>query len=257
MRAQHALYRNQAELFRTLTRLATGRRINSGRDDPAGLIAGERLGARIRVLEAETKSLHRADTYANISEGHTSQLSSLMGELNGLVVASANQAGMSDEEIAANQMQIDSIVTSIERFRNDAVTSLDGFNMPDGGNAEVANLINGAASAVSSLRSGGANSLASGDLESAQDVILGAINSVATARGRIGSYQRYAVAPRIHSNQVAIENLTASRSRITDTDYALETSNLTRSRILNTANIAVLKIAQQQGASVLALLSRP
>lgn len=253
--AQRAFQRNQVGLFRATNRLATGRKINSGADDPAGLISSERLSAAIKSLEAQTRSLERANSYANISEGHTSQLSTLMSELNGLVVASANQAGMSDAEIAANQMQIDSIVTNIERVRGDAVTSLDGFSMPDGGNAEVETLINDASSGVSSLRSGGANDLASGNFEAAQTAIQSGISDVASARGRIGAYQRYTVEPNIRSNQIAHENISASRSQIADTDFAVETSNLTRFSILSEVSLMVLKIAQQQGKSVLSLLS--
>lgn len=254
LNAQHALSRNQAGLFRATNRLATGRKINSGKDDPAGLISSERLAAATKALEAETRSLQRAGSSASISEGHTSQLSSMMGELQGLIVAGANEAGMTDSERAANQMQIDSLVTSIERVRGDAVTSLDGFNMPDNGSAAVGGLIDGAAVAVSSLRSGGANSLDSGNFEAAQTALDGAINDVATARGRIGAYQKYSVEPRIRSNQVALENLSESRSRIADTDFAVETSNLTRFNILNASSVKVLKIAQQQGSFVLDLL---
>ncbi len=253
--AQRAYQHNQAGLTRATNHLATGRRINSGRDDPAGLISSERLSAAIRSLEAETRSLQRANSSANISEGHTSQLSSLMNDLNGLVVASANQAGMSDAEIAANQMQIDSIVTTIERIGGDAVTSLNGFNIPDGGNAEVEQLIDGAVSGIRSLRSGGANSLASGNFEAAQTAIQSGMSDVATARGQIGAYQRYTVEPNIRSNQIAHENITSSRSRIADADFAAETSNVIRFTILSEMSVKVLKIAQQHGRSVLALLS--
>lgn len=254
MNARHALQRNQAGLVRTTTRLATGRKINSGKDDPAGLISSEQLAAEIKALEAQTQSLQRANTSASITEGHASQLSGMMSELNVLVVASANEAGLSDAEIAANQMQVDSLVSNIERVRNDVVTSLDGFNMPDNGNTEVENLIDGATAALSSIRSGGANSLSSGNLEAAMAAIKGAIGEVATARGQIGAYQKYHVEPNVRANQVAVENLEESRSRIADADYAVETSNLTRFNILTTASIKVLKIAQQQGAAVLSLL---
>jgi flagellin len=253
--ARNTLSRNLAGLFRTTSRLATGRRINSGRDDPAGLIASEQLASELKSLKAETRSLQRADAFANITEGHTSQLSTMMRELNGLVIASANRGALSDSEIAASQMQIDSIVANIERVSQDTVSSLDGFNMPDDGNAEVANLVDGAASAVSSLRSGGANSLTSGNLDAAQTAIESAITDVATARGRIGAFQRYTMAPRIRSNQIAIENLSESRSRIADTDFAIEASNLTRFSILSESSIMMLKIAQQHGESVLALLA--
>ncbi len=253
--AQNALKGNQAGLLRTTTRLATGRRINSGGDDPAGLISSERLAAEIKSLEAETRSLQHTNAYANISEGHTAQLSSLMGELNTLAIASANQAGMTDSEIAANQMQVDNILANIERIGGDAVTSFSRLSMSDGGNAEVENLVNGAVSVVSSMRSGGANSLAGEDIEAAQEAIQGAINDIATARGQIGAYQKYTVEPRIQSNQIAIENLADARSRIADADFAVETSNLTRFEILSAVGVKTLKIAQQQGESVLALLS--
>lgn len=255
LNARHALSRNLVDLARASHRLASGRRINSGKDDPAGLIVSERLAAELKSLAAENRGLQRADAFANITEGHTSQLSSLLRDLNGLVVAGANQGALSDSETAANQTQIDSIVASIERISQDAVSSLDGFNMPDGGNAKVAKLIDDAMLAVSSVRSGGANSLDSGNFDAAQTTIESAISDVATARGRIGGYQRYTVAPRIRSNQVAIENLSESRSRIADTDYAAETSNRIRASILSEVSFKLLKIAQQQGKSVLALLA--
>ncbi len=253
--ARFALDRSRNDLNATLQRLATGRKINSGRDDPAGLISSEHISAELRALEAETRALQRQDSNARIAEGHTSQLSTLLGELNGLVVASANTAGLSDAEVQANQTQIDSIISSIGRVSGDAASSLQGINVPDGGSAEIEGLISGVQTAVSSITSGGTNDLASGNLEAAQAAVKSAIADVATARGQIGSFQKYTVQTRLNSNMVAIENLSESRSRIADADYAVEMSNLTRSQILTTSGIKVLKIAQQQPRSVLALLS--
>ena len=246
MTAQRTFGRNQAGLFQATTRLATGRRINSGKDGPAGLISSEQLAAELKSLEAQTRSLQRANSFARISDGHTGELSSLMSELNGLVIASANQAGMTDGEIAANQMQIDNLVSSIERVGGNAITSLDGFHMPDSGNAAVEKRISDATASVSSLRTGGTNSLASGNFEAAQAAIQGAIDNATTASGHIGSYQRNNLEPGIRSNQITYENLAASRSRIADADYASETSNLIRFSILSSANLQVLQIAQQQ-----------
>ncbi|UCE58957.1 MAG: hypothetical protein JSU63_16130 [Phycisphaerales bacterium] len=252
--ARNALTRNQTQQGRVLQRLATGKKINAGRDDPAGLISSEQLAAEIRALEAETKSLSRVHSNATIVDGNVGQVSEMLGDINALVVASANQAGMSDEEIAANQMQIDSAVAGIERVTGQSISSLEGINIPNGGNAAVEAKLNSALAAVSSLKTGGANSLTSGNFEDAQTAIRGAITDVAVSRGVVGAYQKYTVESRINSNNVTIENLTASRSRIVDTDYAVETSNLIRSEILTTANIKTLKIAGQQGAHVLALL---
>lgn len=253
--ARFALDRTQNSLQDIFKRLASGRKINSGKDDPAGLISSEQLSAELKVLEAETRSLQRANASANIAEGHASQLSSLYSDLNVLVVASANQAGMSDEEIAANQMQIDNVVGSIERISGNAISSLDRINIPDGGNAKATTSYNTALAAAASVRSGGANDLASGNFEAAQTALKGAIIEVATARGRIGGFQKDVVGPQISSNQVTIENITEARSRIVDTDFAVEASKLARAKVLQAAGISVLKISQRQAASILDLLS--
>jgi len=249
------LDRTQCKLREVLQRLATGRRINSGKDDPAGLIASERLKADIRSLEAENRVIQRAEANSRIAEGHAAQLSALTGEMNALIVSSANQAGMSDAEIAANQMQIDNMASSIERLHGSAVESLGNLRLPGNTNAEVEALYDNALAAARSVQSGGPNDLASGNFETAQTALKSAIVDVATARGEIGAYQLYDLAPRLRSNQISITNLTDSRSRIVDTDYAVEISNLGRAQVLTTAGINVLRIAGQQTKSVLDLLS--
>ncbi|RJP42865.1 MAG: hypothetical protein C4547_00130 [Phycisphaerales bacterium] len=252
--AQFSLQRSQQGLNATMTRLATGRRINSGKDDPAGLISSERLAAEIRALEAESKSIQRADANVNITEGHLANVSDMMAELKGLVVASSNTAGLSDAEIAANQVQIDSLVASIQRFGGEAVRSLDGFHMPDDGNAGVETRITDTTSGLASLVSGGSNALASGNFEAALAVIDQGITDVASARGELGAFQRNVLQPRFNSNQVSLENLMESRSRIADADYAEETSNLNKFEILTKSGMKVLKLAQQSARDVLSLL---
>jgi len=127
------LRKNFYEQNEILKRLATGRRINSGKDDPAGLIAATHLEAAIAALDAESRAIQRVNANANIADGHASQLSTMMSDLRGLVVASANSGALSDAEIAANQMQIDSLAAGIQRFAQDAIGSLDGISLPDGG----------------------------------------------------------------------------------------------------------------------------
>ena len=253
--AIHQLFRNQNLLLQTMNRLATGRRINSGKDDPAGLISSERLAADIRALEAESRANQRVNSNANITEGHASQLSAMYQDLHTLVLAGANQAGMTDAEIAANQMQIDNIVAGIARFTEDATASLDGLNLPDGGNAEIEALYNSSYAAAASVRSGGGNDLSSGNYDAALTALEGAIGDIATSRGMVGTYQKDVLDPQYRSNQIAIENLTESRSRIVDTDYAVEISILAQAQILVKAGIMNLKIANQQAATVLQLLS--
>ena len=253
--ARFALGRNQNEQRGVMQRHSTGKKINSGKDDPAGLISSEQLASAIAALQAETQSLRRADSNATIVDGHTSQLSSMMSELNGLIVAGANQGGMSDAESEAYQLQIDSLVSSIQRQGGQAVSSLEGIELPDGGNADVEAMLNDAMAAAASLASGGANSLASGNFEAAQAAIQSAISNVATSRGEIGAYQKNVIGPQLNSNRVTIENLAESKSRISDTDFAVENSKLSRLEVLIAANSKVLKIAQQESRRVLHLLA--
>lgn len=248
-----SLNRNLANLDATMMRLATGRRINSGRDDPAGLIASEQLSSEIAALEAETQSYQRMDSNATIAEGSSAQLSTLYSDLNGLVVQGANTAGMSDAERDAIQMQIDTTVGSIQSLTGGAVASLDGISLPDGGNADAAASLSGAYNAAASLVSGGENSLASGNCDAAQAAVASAISYVSTVRGTVGAYQRNTLQASLNSNGVALENLYAARSSILDTDYAQETGRLAVSKTLVKAGFEMVSTAQSLSGWVLDL----
>ena len=114
--ARRALNVNNAALNQALERLSTGLRINSGKDDPAGLIASETLRASMRAISTAIDNANRADTIVAVAEGGLQEISSLLLELEALVDQTANEAGLTDEEVSANQMQIDSILASINRL---------------------------------------------------------------------------------------------------------------------------------------------
>jgi len=114
--AQRALTVNNASLNQALERLSTGLRINSGRDDPAGLIASETLRSNIRAIDTAVENAARADTIVAVAEGGLQEVSSLLLDLENLIDQAANQAGLTPGEVAANQLQIDSILTSINRL---------------------------------------------------------------------------------------------------------------------------------------------
>lgn len=250
-----ALYnKNLNTLNDVMKRLASGRRINSGKDDPAGLIAATQLEAAIASLEAESRAIQRTNANANIADGHLSQLSEMSADLQGLVVASANTAGMSDAEIAANQMEIDALSSSIQRFAQDAISSLDRISLPDEGNEALATQLRDAAVAVASLASGGANELSSGNAEAAQAAVDQAATAFAEARGTIGAYQKYDLETRQNSLAIEHENLLAAHSQIVDADYAQETSNLARAKVLTAASAMVLRIANNNAERTLDLL---
>jgi flagellin len=114
--SRRVLSANNAALNQALTRLSTGLRINSGRDDPAGLIASETLRASMRAISTAVDNANRADTIIAVAEGGLQEISSLLLDLESLVDQSANEAGLTNNEVAANQMQIDSILASINRL---------------------------------------------------------------------------------------------------------------------------------------------
>jgi flagellin len=114
--ATRVLGANNKALSRSLERLSTGLRINSGKDDPSGLIASETLRSSKRAITAALDNANRADNIVSIAEGGLQEVNSLLLELEDLVDRSANQAGLSSDEVAANQLQIDSILQSINRI---------------------------------------------------------------------------------------------------------------------------------------------
>ncbi|GMU37576.1 MAG: flagellin [Phycisphaerae bacterium] len=114
--ATRVLSGNQNTLNRALTRLSTGLRINSGKDDPAGLIASETLRASKVAITAAIDNANRADSIMAVAEGGLQEINSLLLEIESLLDKSANEGGLSDEEVAANQLQLDAILQSINRI---------------------------------------------------------------------------------------------------------------------------------------------
>lgn len=118
--AQSNLARSNQDLDVRLQRLATGLRINRGADDPAGLIVSERLRSEMRGIEQGIRNSERASNVIATTEGALAEVSDLLNSIKALVVEAANTGAFSRDEIAANQLQIDSAIDSITRISNTA-----------------------------------------------------------------------------------------------------------------------------------------
>ena len=127
---QRVLGQNNATLSTALERLSTGLKINRGKDDPAGLIASENLRSEKSALNAAIGNAERADQVVNIAEGGLQEVSSLLTELQGLLTTSASTAGLSESEKEANQLQIDSILQTIDRIAG--ATNFQGSKLLNG-----------------------------------------------------------------------------------------------------------------------------
>ena len=130
MIANRILNHNKGALNTALERLSTGLRINRGKDDPAGLIASENLRSEIKATSAAINNAERADQVVNIAESGLQEVSGLLEELQGLITSTASSAGLSREERDANQLQIDSILQTIDRVSS--ATSFQGIKLLNG-----------------------------------------------------------------------------------------------------------------------------
>lgn len=124
------LNRTSIDQSNTLTRLSTGSRINRGADDPAGLIAVRTFNTELTAVNAALSNNQRTDSILNVADKALNEVSSLVNEIKSLAVASANKDGISADELAANQSQIDEALTAIDRIINS--TEFNGKKLLDG-----------------------------------------------------------------------------------------------------------------------------
>jgi flagellin len=275
--AARQVQRTVASLANTMTQLSTGSRINSGKDDPAGLIASEILRSEIVASNAAVKNTVMANSMLNIAESGMSQISNLLIDAKALAVEAANSGVMTPAMVEANQMQMNAILNSIDRISG--MTNWLGKPLLDGSmsarnggalfqlgpdvvsNQQVTVPIEGtkthqvgnATGTLMDLRSGGTASLAANP--ALADRILGAaISQISTQRGEIGATQKYTLDPNINALQDSIVQLTATRSVIADTDYALAVSNMVRDQILLQAGIQALGMTNQNRSYIASLL---
>jgi len=117
-------------LEQSLGRLSTGLRINTGKDDPAGLIASENLRSDITSIKKAISNTDRANQVIATADSALGQVSGLLNDIRGLVTEAANTGGVSAEQIAANQSQIDSSLEALNRIAQ--TTTFQGRRLLDG-----------------------------------------------------------------------------------------------------------------------------
>lgn len=251
---QTRLSRNLQKQDEVLQRLATGRRINSGKDDPAGLIVAERLQSELSALDAESRNLERLTANAEITDGHLAELTGMSADLRGHLLAAANTGGLVAGELEAHQLEVDHLAARIQRKTYDVADSLKGIHLPDDGNEVLAAQLSDAAAQVSTLATGGLNELRSGNFDAMETVVAEASDAFATARGQVGAYVRTELEPRQAAVEIERESLLSAYSTIVDADYAEETAELARARVMTAGSLEIIKIAQHNAITVLGLL---
>jgi flagellin len=128
--AQNILGRSNGALQQALTRLSTGLRINTGKDDPAGLIASENLRSDITSIKKAISNTDRANQVIATADSALGQVSSLLNDIRGLITETANAGVITPDQIAANQLQLDESLSALNRIAQ--TTTFQGRRLLDG-----------------------------------------------------------------------------------------------------------------------------
>ncbi len=174
--AQNRLRSSNADLNTALTRLSTGLRINNGSDDPAGLIASEALRSEITSLGKAISNTRRASQIISTADSALGQVSSLLNDVRGLIVEAANSGALSPDEIAANQLQIDSSLEAINRIAQ--TTTFQGRKLLDGSLDFVSTV--GSVASIEDANIDQANLGATGQINVAVDITAAAAQAEIT-----------------------------------------------------------------------------
>ncbi len=250
---------SEAGQSKSLEKLSSGFRINRAADDAAGLVISEGLRSQVGGLKVAVRNAQDGISVVQTAEGALTEVHSILQRMRDLTVQAAN-AGVNDTaSIGALQAENDALVSELNRIA--ATTSFNGVELVDGtftakvfqvgSDVSAANQISVSITGVSST------TLAVGALvvgaAASQTAIDAAITTVSSSRGTLGALQNR-FEHTINNLGVAVENLSASESRIRDTDMAAEMSQLTKHQILQQAGTAMLAQANSSAQSVLSLL---
>ena len=258
--AQKNLNTNSAGLQNSIARLSSGLRVNSARDDAAGLAIATRMSADTRGMEVAKRNANDGISALQVADGTLGSISDNLQRMRELAVQSGTGT-----LTASDRTNLDAEYQSLAAEITDqaAKANFNGVNLLDG---SVASLTvqtgskNGDTVAVSLTNASNAvTASAAGDLTSVANAnnaltdIDTALDTINTGRATLGAGMNRLDAV-VSNLATTITNLSAARGRIMDADFASETASLTRSQILQQAGTAMLAQANQLPNNVLSLL---
>ena len=269
LNAQRNLSATQSALATSVQRLSTGLRVNSAKDDAAGLAIAERMNTQVRGMNVAIRNANDAISLSQTAEGSLSKINDMGQRMRELAVQSAN-ATNSDSDRKNLDAEYQALAQEIKR--NLAGASFNGTKLfataaaltfQVGANAATTDQITintqnltGDNSIVEVIGAAGADAASIGTAAGASaalgklDTMLATVNS---KRAEFGATQNRFEAV-IQTLQVSAENQTAARSRIMDADFASETAALTRAQVLQQAGTSMLSQANSLPNNVLSLL---
>jgi flagellin len=259
-------YRNlsitDGQMSKSLEKLSSGFRINRAADDAAGLAISEGLRSQVGGLKVAVRNSQDGVSVVQTAEGALNESHSILQRMRDLAVQASNDGSLDTNAKAAADSEYQQLALELtdisDKTSFNGVKLLDGsFNkaFQVGANANDTLTVNlSTASDASTLLGGAVGDLT--NVTNAQAAITAVdtgIQTVSTTRATLGATQNR-LEHKINNLNVAVENLSASESRIRDTDMALEMVSFTRSQILTQAGTAMLAQANQAPQNVLQLL---
>jgi flagellin len=260
--ATRQLFTSSNNLNTAFESLSSGFRINSAKDDAAGLQISNRLTSQVMGLDQAVRNANDGISLAQTIEGALAETTSALQRIRVLAVQSQNGINSSSDRVAL-QKEVAALKDEISRIAS--TTQFGGVNVLDGAysSAFLVGANAGQTISVNVERSGGFGTsglfvgdtsvLTEAQASGALTAISEAISIIGAQRADLGAIQnRFQSTIRNLSN--ISENVSAARSRIRDTDFAVETAELTRWQIIQQASITVLGQANQRPQSALSLL---
>ncbi|MCD6734665.1 MAG: flagellin FliC [Burkholderiaceae bacterium] len=263
--AQRNLAGTQGALSTAIQRLSSGLRVNSAKDDAAGLAIADRMNAQVRGMNVAIRNSNDAISLAQTAESALGKIGDALQRMRELAVQSANGTNKSEDRdnLQAEFKQLQEEITRLgtdTKFNGTQVLQGGSQTFQVGANKGETIRITGmnitattsetSKAAVNTLKIDGADAT---EANKAIDQIDAALKEVTKERATYGAAQNRFESV-IANLQVAVENQAAARGRIMDTDFAAETANLSRAQVLQQAGVAMLSQANAVPQNVLSLL---
>lgn len=254
LNTQRSLSASQASLNTALQRLSSGLRINSSKDDAAGLAIATRMDSQIRGQQVAIRNANDAISFAQTAEGGLAKQTDAIQRMRELAVQSVNATNTAADRtnLQAEFSQLQTEVTRLNtatKFNGSAVFSTTAKVYQVGADTADTISVNGTAAITGAT---GSIATASG-ATAAITALDAALVTVNTNRATLGAIQNRFESV-VSNLQISVENQSAAKSRIMDADFAAETANLTRGQILQQAGTAMLAQANALPNTVLTLL---
>lgn len=268
LNAQRNASVSQGSMATSLQRLSSGLRVNSAKDDAAGLAIAERMNTQVRGMNVAIRNANDGISLAQVAEGGLATMADIFQRMRELAVQSINSTNQPGDVDALNQEygqlrdEISRTLSSVQFNGTSLFTNSSDFNFQVGANSgqtitvSASDMQISVASGITDITTG-AFSAFNTTANSANAAILagidGALTTINATRATLGAVQSR-FDNTISFLKTAVENQSAARGRIMDADFAQETSNLTRTQILQQAGTAMIAQANQLPQNVLKLL---